>query len=325
MQYEQKNSGSLLSELPHLIVIILLVIVLLFVATKFGWMHCSQVPSWCSFYCKIEGSRTRVAVISDNTGFGDANAFVNLLSKQKPDFVVERYPAKELSFGQLKAYDLVIIEGLRNVTPSQLSAVKKFLDGGGNMILVGDSLVSRYLDSEDIYLIFTKLRMDPKYEDLREKFPWITSPNSQVYFDSENFQVFIDYLDQSTNVSKSDVATIRNWAQVSKVPGYYDLTSVIGSEYIDTLPSTTGKMKFSNVGHLLINGLKNFNLTSSFSYVNPDASSVTKLAYVEINGREYPAIFERKYVGKILYLNFQPEKTDSPAFLSNLLDYFVVC
>ncbi len=325
MQYGQKNSSGLLSELPHVIVIILLVIVLLFVATKFGWMHCSQVPGWCNYYCKIEGSRTRVAVISDNTGFGDANAFVTLLSKQKPDFVPERFPAKELSFGQLKAYDLVIVEGLRNVTPSQLSAIRKFLDGGGNMILVGDSLVSRYLDSEDVYLIFTKLRMDPKYQDLREKFPWITSPNSQVYFNSENFKAFTDYIDSSTNVSKTDVAAIRDWARVSSVAGYYDLEPVLGSEYVDTLPQSTGKMKFSNVRHLLTNGLKNFNLTSSFSYVNPDSAAVTKLAYVEINGREYPALFERKYVGKILYLNFQPEKTDSPAFLSNLLDYFVVC
>ena len=81
-------------------------------------------------------------------------------------------------------------------------------------------------------------------------------------------------------------------------------------------------MKFSNVRHLLTNGLKNFNLTSSFSYVNPDSAAVTKLAYVEINGREYPALFERKYVGENLVPQLPAGENRFPSVLKQLTGLF---
>ncbi len=141
--------------LPQVILLVILVLALLVVLTKFSWVHCSQVPGvdWCSTYCTyIENGKSRVAVVSGSDGLGDPDLLNAKLSHLRGFTLVEPVKGQELSAGILKKYDLIIVEHFRTASTRQVDAVRGYLSSGGTVVWVGDAFSNQYVDDYDLLL-----------------------------------------------------------------------------------------------------------------------------------------------------------------------------
>lgn len=129
--------SDLQKEIPHLVVLAILVLVLLFVVTKFKWVGCKDVPGWCGVYCKINGN-SRIALVSGGEGIGDATELQRMIMKETTHYA-EPYPPAQLSFGGLNRYELVIVEQARNLSKAEIGALERYMDGGGSVLWIGDA------------------------------------------------------------------------------------------------------------------------------------------------------------------------------------------
>lgn len=128
---------ELKQNIPHIVILVILIVGGLFVLTKFSWIRCEDVPGWCSVYCKLVGN-SRIAMISGKTGVGNPEEFSRQIM-QYTYHVVENIPPSQLSFGVLQRYDLVIVERVENLTEKQIEAIQGYMDMGGTILWVGDS------------------------------------------------------------------------------------------------------------------------------------------------------------------------------------------
>lgn len=150
-------------ELPHVILLGVLLLVLLVVVTKFKWIHCSQVPGdWCSVYCSISG-KSRVALVSGDNGTGDPSYLFGLISNSRQYTLIEPYPAEGLSTSLLRNYELVVFEKMKRITPSQEKAIKEYADTGGSIIWIADAGTEHYLSPRDLQDALDKNESDPGY------------------------------------------------------------------------------------------------------------------------------------------------------------------
>src|SRR3990167_3629643 len=109
---------GVLKEIPNIIVLILLIVALLFVVTKYKWVHCSQIPQWCEVYCRITGN-SQVAVIygaPDDPGIGDPILLRRRITTERLFTNVVPFRASELSAGLLNDYEIVAITKYKRVS-----------------------------------------------------------------------------------------------------------------------------------------------------------------------------------------------------------------
>ena len=59
--------------------------------------------------------------------------------------------------------------------------------------------------------------------------------------------------------------------------------------------------------------------------VSENPARVTKLASIKHGEDEYPAILETRYSGKVIYVAYPLEKTNSSTLVNNLFDYLITC
>jgi hypothetical protein len=77
--------------------------------------------------------------------------------------------------------------------------------------------------------------------------------------------------------------------------------------------------------HILASGLgTNYTIpVKEFSSVNSDPR-VAKPVMLTAMGKDYPAVLERKYAGRVIYYAFPPENAN-PQLLQNTLDFMMPC
>ena len=156
------NEGPLDSierMLPNVIILLVLLAALLVVLTRFGWIHCSQVPgfSWCDAYCTyVKQGKSRIGLLYGQDGLGDPDALRVMLSHKRGFTLVEPIEAKELSAGILNKYDLLVVEHFQTASSRQVQALTGYLDSGGTLVLTGDSLSKQYVDDFDLTLARSK-------------------------------------------------------------------------------------------------------------------------------------------------------------------------
>lgn len=280
-------------ELPHIIVLALLILVLLVIVTKFQVIHCSQIPQWCSVYCQIMG-KSRVAIIAGEDGMGNPQELSRVIQTLRFYTVVEPFPAKEMSYGLLKDYDLVILEHFRNITVGQMNVLKAYLNGGGSALWIGDAASNLYLSDEDL----AEARLTDE--------TW-TSQNRT--YQGMNYTAFLQ-------------------KSVSETKGFGELGSYLMAAFVEKkAPSEPITLRMVAKDHLIAKGLKTefSNPPAELAVVNERPAGVTKIAVAKVGGKEYAAIFESNYIGKIVFVAFPLEGANSTALITNIFDYLVTC
>lgn len=136
--------------------LILALFVGLYLATKFGFIHCSQLPHWCKIYSTVSSSLygrvyPNVAVLYGNEGIGNPQALTNYLRSQCR-LHVRAIPIKTIGPANLENYDAVIVEKARRLDAQQLEMLWDFVSKGGKLIIIGDVGVegNDYLTWEDL-------------------------------------------------------------------------------------------------------------------------------------------------------------------------------
>ncbi len=278
-----------LRELPHVIVLALLIIALLFVATKFKWVHCSQVPQWCDVYCTIAG-HSQVAVISggqDDPGIGDGLLLRKRITGERLFTNVVPFRASEVSSGLLDDYELVVLTKYKRITLRQAIALRDYLERGGSILWQGDA-ASEYVFPEE----------DKEFAKLEN----YTKPG------------FYEYYGDLVN---------------NKTKGFGLLGDFLSAKYNRTVAASTEVIRIRALkeSHLVVQGVKNFNLTRApYAVVTEDPRFVTKAAVLKTpDNKEYPMFIERKFVGRLFYTAVPLEYIDSKTLLTNVMDYLVTC
>ncbi len=126
----------------HTIAITILVIVALFLATKYGMISCDQVPYWCSGYHmileKIYGrTYPNILVLYGDSGMGDPKALASFITNQC-NLYADTMPISMIGPGNLDGYDVLIVEHARTLTPQQMEAIWDFAAHGGKVLIAGD-------------------------------------------------------------------------------------------------------------------------------------------------------------------------------------------
>ena len=307
------------TEIPNLIVLALLIVVLLVVLTKFQWVHCSQIPGWCGIYCDtIMRSHSRVAMIYGEDGTGSAAALENVIREYRPQTYIEPLSADMLSTNALKNYDLIIMEHMRTLSSRQSQAIMNYVNRGGTLVWVGDAASAHYYDPYDLQYAFTQnetfyaeLEADLVKRNLNETLNSTYAQSRISAFEKTPYAVIL---------ANKDNLTI----------GFSNMSVVIAARYVKTEPlPKNSNLSIISRDHMLVRGL-NPNIAMpvvNFTIVNINpAAPVELIASVKTPDKKtYPAIFETRYAGRIIYFAFPLENLQSITLLTNLLDYLVPC
>ncbi len=277
-------------ELPHILVLAVLLLVLLIVVTKFKWIHCSQVPGdWCNVYCSING-KSRVAIVSGENGTGNPSALFNLTTNIRQNTYLEPYPANEISASLLSNYELVVFERMREVTPRQVSAILQYADRGGSILWVGDAGVEQRLSADDLAEAKIKNESDPGYyEDFVEEY----NKSKEGFGRLEAlFRVSFQHMENGTSL-RMKVAD-RNSLMMKGLNQTFDINA------------------------------------KQFAKVNADVSKSALVASVYGTSActfdsPCPALVANKYAAWMVYISFPPEQIKSQTALNNIFDFLVTC
>ncbi|HLC47965.1 MAG TPA: hypothetical protein VJI13_02725 [Candidatus Norongarragalinales archaeon] len=277
-------------EIPHIIVLAILVFILLFVVTKFKWVHCSQVPGdWCAIYCRAAGN-SRVGIIHGEGGMGDPDELSRQITKNRIYTYVEPLPMDRISYGVLKGYELVIVEGARRISPLQVNALRDYASAGGSLLWVGDSGTEHYLTSNDLQDALNRNESDPGYyERLIKKI------NQTKGFGDTISQIL------QVNYKKNEEADNLTLSVLSK-------DHAITKGLVNEFP------------------LK----TTQIAVVNRNSAGSDALAFVFgtkecTKEKQCSAIVANRYSAPVAYVAFPLEEAGSPTLLSNMMDYLVTC
>lgn len=303
-------------DLPHLIVLAVLVVVLLVVLTKFQWIHCSAIPGWCNIYCnQIIRSNPQVALLYGDEGIGDPQLLENAIRRVRPNIVLAPIRTEDLSSGLLKRFDLVIMTHAKNISSRQTTVLFDYLQKGGSMILVGDSATSHYYDPYDVLL---------------------AERANQTFYDRLDRELALRNLTYSSSFAN---LSIRNWRKgedydilVNRTvtrTGFRKLTAAVAAAYNRTVSrrGTFINLSIANYDHLIGRGLvKEFTTEArEYAIVHPDPASTDILAFIKEGTNRYPGIMETRFAGRVLYFAFPPEYTASPTLFQNVWDYLTPC
>ena len=148
------NNDDMIKSGVHALILIGLIFVLLFLLTFTGVMKCSQLPlagpAWCDVYWGIKtfttGSPKVLIVYGDSglgnpTGFGKGSLEEMLAEPTSLGVYADTLQIDRVNFGNLRNYDLVIVERARQIETKQLRAFIEYamMPTGGTLIWTGDA------------------------------------------------------------------------------------------------------------------------------------------------------------------------------------------
>ncbi|MBI5036333.1 hypothetical protein HZC09_03230 [Candidatus Micrarchaeota archaeon] len=302
-------------EIPHLLVLAVLIIVLLVALTKFQWVHCTAIPGWCNIYCdQIIRSHTQVALIYDDYGIGNERILEGSIREARPNIVLTPFQLKDLSSGLLKRYDLVILTRAKNVTSRQTQVLFDYLNSGGSLVLVGDSATEHTYDMYDILLA---TQANQSFYDRLARELWARNMTWTSAYANQSISEWKKTEQYDMLVNSSLVRT-----------GFRKLTRVVGAAYNKTIERRYFvNLSIAHPYHLITKGLmKEFQTQArEYAIVYPDPASTEILAFIEDNGERYPGIIETRYSGRVIYFSFPPEFVNSNTLFTNVWDYLVPC
>jgi len=189
------ETAAMIKEGKKVAILIALVFALLFMVTFTGIMRCSDMPligeAWCNVYWGIKGFATggpKVLIVYGESGLGNPVGLGNGSLEEllaDPEILgvhADTLPIESANFGNLKGYDIVIVDRAKEIETRQLRA---FIDyamqpTGGILVWTGDA--GTLLGPEDHYL-YTQEK-DPETDENRIIGPWARKDNDlMISFD----------------------------------------------------------------------------------------------------------------------------------------------
>ena len=138
--------------------LILAGLAILFLVTKYGYIHCSTIPHWCKVYATINKaiygrSYPLILILHGDRGLGDP-LFLEKYIRNKCHYNVHSRDIGSVSLGNLENFDVVVVEKARYLTADQLEMLWDFVAKGGKLVIIGDVGVEgpeeEYLTWEDL-------------------------------------------------------------------------------------------------------------------------------------------------------------------------------
>ncbi len=287
-------STSFARDVAHIAVLVVLLLVLLVVVTKFKVIHPSLVPGWQGVYCTyVEQKHSVVGFVVGSDGTGNPEGLVLDLSNKRPSLRAEVVRMTDATPALLSRYEVIIIERSKTAPLRFVSVLEGYLDRGGSLVWTGDALSRQILDDRDLEEARQLNSSRPQWfnQTGKDYYSWFV----ETYQNQQGFGEFGNkFLGGFLRAERASTNTVFN--------------PVIR-------------------GHLLLTGF-NQRLAlpqgTVFGVVNQN-DDVDMLASLEHGEESFPAILEKKYVGRIIYLAFPLESLGSESFLDNLFDYLVTC
>lgn len=287
---------TFLSDIMHLLVLAVLLVVLMVVLTKFKIVHPSVLPGWQGFYCGVvEGKHSEIAIVTSQTGSGNADALYTLLSNERPDLLISLIETRDLSPQLLARYELVILEQAKDISFKSMDSLQAYLDKGGSLVWTGDSLSNQQPDAGDI-------AEAKKKNETEKNFSTKSGGKWNSYYDY--------FLDRT------------------KQEGFGAFGEQFIGTYITTKTVPQGNLKLILDDHLLVMGLvRNLPLKKNTQVTEVNTGSgLALIASMPQNAdEEISAIVEQKYVGKIIYFAVPLTAIESKTLRENLFQYLVTC
>lgn len=177
----ETGQRDLVKDASHVLILIIMLAVLLYLLTWTSVIKCRAVPGWCDVYWAItKGGQPRVLIVTGTEGMGDPELLRQALAD--PNYIAVQAQLQNIdmiSFGNLKNYDLVIVEKARKISTSKLKAFIDYVDQGGRLVWTGDA--GTELAEEDSQLYADEATEGAKHELIGA---WARKTgNEQVRFD----------------------------------------------------------------------------------------------------------------------------------------------
>lgn len=287
------EQSSPVKDIAHLVVLLILVLVLLVVVTKFKVVHPSAIPGWQGVYCTyIEQKHSVVGFVYGEDGAGDPEKLVEDLSKSRPSLRTELVQMRDVSPGLLSRYEVIVLEKSKSVPFRALSSLEGYLDAGGSLVWTSDSLSKQVLDDRDLEEARQYNASHPE---------WLNQTGKDYY------TWFLEsYASQK---------------------GFGEFGNKFLGGFLKSQPATSSTVMTPVIrDHLLLSGIQIVPIpaATTLGVVNQN-DDVNMIASIEYGQDTFPAILEKKYVGRILYFAFPLESLQSSTFIDNLFDYLVTC
>lgn len=132
------TAEKLKKSAPHIIAIAILILVFLILMVRFGYMRCDSVPGLCTIYYGIFGE-PRVAIVYGEGAIGDPDILEQGIIEEKGIFPDRMHVDTVRTEGVLEPFDVVIVEGPKNISTSTLKAFAGYVQQGGRLVWVGDA------------------------------------------------------------------------------------------------------------------------------------------------------------------------------------------
>ncbi len=172
MQYAQTR--TLLKDAVHVLILIILIVAAWFVLVWAGFIQCDLIPRGCDVYWGMlrfsEGGKPRVLIVHGTGGLGDYELLQNILSN--PQYAGARprtVPLEQVTLGNLRDYDLVIVEEARKMSTAKMKVFIDYAVQGGRLVWTGDAAAE--LAAGDSYLYEHERNKILTCEDVLQKEP----------------------------------------------------------------------------------------------------------------------------------------------------------
>ncbi len=130
--------GSLEKNLPHIIILGVLIVVLLFMLVQFGFLRCCDIPGFCSVYYGVKGEPKMLILYGEN-GSGDPQALRKFFEDEARVFPSMMSTDVFQDPETLKHYEMVVVDNAKQLTTKQLLDLRSYVQQGGQLVWIGDS------------------------------------------------------------------------------------------------------------------------------------------------------------------------------------------
>ena len=185
------------------LILLALLFTLLFVLTWTNTMRCSTIPGWCSIYYSIKG-RPKVLIVYGDSGLGKPELLAKILARPHGLGIRPRLMhIDSISLGNLKEYDLVIVERARIMSSAKIKMFFDYANSGGKLVWIADSGVEA--PSSEEYLYEDEISFDKNAEHKLVS-PWARKYKDQAILFNEFLSVeYIANFSELRKVSKNEM------------------------------------------------------------------------------------------------------------------------
>ncbi len=132
---------DLAKDATHVIILIVMLSALLYLLTWTNVIRCRTLPGLCDVYWAINrGGQPHILIVGGNEGLGDPELLKTALAD--PNYIHVQSQIQDIStvnLGNLKKYDLVIVEKSRKISTAKLKAFIDYVNEGGRLVWTGDA------------------------------------------------------------------------------------------------------------------------------------------------------------------------------------------